>query len=115
MAGQLVEHDDLVGVDPGQTVGRQAPHGVEQPGLRGVSEPIEAGAVQPGSGVTVVEELCHQLMSLSCSPFDQRCPLGADRSPGLLGFGRDPAVDGHSHSCASLVMTNSSGGASSSS
>lgn len=103
MAGQLVEDDDLVGVDPGQSIRRVAPHRVEQARFGGVAQPVEAGTVQPGAGVTVVEELRHQLVSLRRDPLDEGGALGADRAPGLLGLGRDPGVDGDSHRCASLA------------
>jgi len=115
MAGELVENDDLVGVDPGQTVRRQAPHRIEQAGFGGVAQSIEAGTVESGAGVAVVEELRHQLVSLRCDPLGEGGTLGADRAPGLLGLGRDPGVDGDSHRCASLVTASWAGDASSSS
>src|SRR6267143_30336 len=46
VAGQLVEHDHLVGGDPGEAIRRQAPYGVEEPRLGRVTKSIEVGAIQ---------------------------------------------------------------------
>jgi len=62
VAGEFVEHDDLVGVDAGEPVGRQAPHEVDQPGLGGVAQGVQAGPIQPGAGVPIVAELGDQLV-----------------------------------------------------
>ena len=62
VAGQFVEHDDLVGVNPGEPVRRQAPHHVDQLGLGGVAQGVQAGPVQPGAGVPIVAELADQLV-----------------------------------------------------
>ena len=97
VAGQLVKDQHLVGVGPSQAVGRQAPHRVDGPCFRGVSQGVEAGAVQAGAGVAVVDELGHQLVALGRHPGPQRVELRADRAPGLLGLGRHPCVYAHPH------------------
>jgi hypothetical protein len=40
VAGQFVEHDDLVGVDAGEPVRGQAPDDVDQSGLGGVAQGV---------------------------------------------------------------------------
>jgi hypothetical protein len=115
VAGQLVEHDHLVGVDPGEAIRRQAPYGVEEPRLGRVTKSIEVGAIQAGTGVPVIDELCDQLVALGIGPLTQRGDLGADGAPGFLGLGRDPCIDGHSHRHASSLITVSSPGKASSS
>ena len=62
VAGQFVEHDDLIGIDPGEPVWRQAPNDVDQAGLGGVAQGVQAGPVQPGAGVPIVAELGDQLV-----------------------------------------------------
>ena len=64
VAGQLVEHDHLVGVDAGEPVRGQAPHPLDQPGLRGVAQRVQPGPVQPGPGVAVVAELGDRFVAL---------------------------------------------------
>jgi hypothetical protein len=115
VAGQLVEHDHLVGVDAGEAIRRQAPYGVEEPRLGRVTKSIEVGAIQAGTGVPVIDELCDQLVALGIGPLTQRGDLGADGAPGFLGLGRDPCIDGHSHRHASSLITVSSPGKASSS
>jgi hypothetical protein len=101
VAGQFVEHDHLVGVDPGETVRRQAPHGVDETGFRGVAHAVEPGTIKPSTGVTVIEELAHHVVTLSGSPLAQHRHLGADRPPGFLRLGRHPGVYGNSHRASS--------------
>ena len=62
-AGQLVEDQNLIGVDPGQPVRRQAPDGVEQARLGGIPQRVQAGPVQPGAGMPVVDILADQLVT----------------------------------------------------
>ena len=61
--GQLVEDEDLVGVDAGQPVRRQAPHRRRTARLGGVAQRVQPGPVQPGAGVPVVDELADQLVA----------------------------------------------------
>ena len=61
-AGQLVQDEHLVGVGAGEPVRGQAPDHLEQPGLGGVAQRVQAGPVQPGAGVPVVEVLAGQLV-----------------------------------------------------
>ena len=93
--GELVEDHHLVGVVAGQTIGGQAPHPLEGAGFGGVAQGVEAGPVEAGAGVAVVDELGHQAGALGRHPFPQRVELRADRAPGLLGLGRHPGVDRH--------------------
>jgi len=104
VAGQLVEHDHLVGVDAGQPVRGQAPHGVDEAGLGGVTHRVQAGAVQPGAGVAVVAELVDQVVAFVVDACSQQFQLRADGAPLLLGFGGDPGVDGGSHRRASFPV-----------
>lgn len=73
-------------VGPGQAVGRQAPHRLDGPRLRRVPQGVEAGPVQAGPRVAVVDELGHQLVALGHHPGAQRLELGADRPSGLLSL-----------------------------
>ena len=105
VAGQLVEHDDLVGVDAGEPVRGQAPHPLDQPGLRGVAQRVQPGPVQPGPGVAVVAELGDHLVALDADPFAQHRELGTDGAPGLLALGGHPCVERDPHPGNSLIMS----------
>jgi hypothetical protein len=97
MAGQFVEHDDLVGVDPSQPVRRQAPHRLDQPGLGDIPQRVQAGPVEPGTGVPVVAELSDQLVALGRHPLPQQRQLRADGAALLLTLGGHPRVDRDPH------------------
>jgi len=47
MTCQLVEHDDLIGIHPSQSIGRQTPDGIKLPSFGGIAQRVEARAVQP--------------------------------------------------------------------
>jgi hypothetical protein len=97
VAGELVQDQDLVGVGAGQPIRGQAPDGVDGARFGGVAEPVQSGAVQPGPGVAVIDELLDEFLALGGDPVPQRLQLRADRCPRLLGVGRHPGVDAHSH------------------
>ena len=96
-AGQLVEDEDLVGVDPGQPVRREAPDAFEQPGLGGVTQRVQAGPVQSGTGVPVIDELADQLVPGGADVVPQRRELGADGAAFGLPLGRHPGIERHLH------------------
>src|SRR6266568_6634458 len=62
-AGQLVQDQDLVGAGAGKPVRGQAPHRLEQAGLGGVAQRVQAGPVQPRAGLAVVDVLAGQLIA----------------------------------------------------
>jgi hypothetical protein len=100
-AGQLVQHEDLVGVGPGEPVRRQAPHQLEQAGLGGVAQRVQAGPVQPRAGLAVVDVLAGQLVPRCGHALAQHLQLGADRAAFGLPLGGYPCVEGDLHRCAS--------------
>jgi len=71
-AGQLVQHEDLVGVGAGEPVRGQAPHQLEQAGLGGVAQRVQAGPVQPGAGLAVVGILACSRSTCSWEPIVPR-------------------------------------------
>jgi hypothetical protein len=97
VAGELVQDQDLVGVGAGQPIRGQAPDGVDGACFGGVAQPVQAGAVQPGPGVAVIDELVDQFVALGGDTLAQRLQLRADRRPRSLGVGRHSGVDAHSH------------------
>ena len=105
VAGQLVQHDHLVGVAAGEPVGRQAPHGLDQPGFGRVPQPVQPRAVQPRTRVAVVAELGDHLVTRIGGALSQRGKLGADRAAVVLALGGDPGVDTGVHGFASLAST----------
>ena len=92
VAGQFVQHDHLVGVDPGETVRRWTPHGIDETGFSGVTHAVEAWPVKAGAGETVVEKLAHHVVALSGGPLAQHRHLRTDRPPRFLRFGLHPGV-----------------------
>jgi len=104
VAGQFVEHDDLVGVDAGESIRGQAPHPLDQPGLGGVAQRVQPGPVQPGPGVAVVAELGDDLLALDADPVAQHRELGSDGAPGLLALGGHPGVERDPHPGNSFMV-----------
>ena len=96
-AGQLVQDEDLIGVGAGEPVRGQAPHQLEQAGLGGVAQRVEAGPVQPRAGLAVVDVLAGQLIPGGADMLAQRLQLGADRAALGLPLGGHPRVDGDLH------------------
>lgn len=105
VAGQLVEHDHLVGVDAGEPVRGQAPRPLDQPGLRRVAQRVQPGPVQPCPGVAVVADLGDHLVALEADPLAQHRELGPDGAPGLLALGGHPCVERDSHPGNSLIVS----------
>ena len=97
VAGQFVGDEHLVGVGAGQPVGREAPQHLDETGLGGVAQGVEAGPVEPGAGDAVVEVLPGQFVAVGRHPGPQRLELGTDGPSGFLGIGRHPGVDPDSH------------------
>ena len=77
-AVQLVEHQHLVGVGAGEPVRRQAPHPFDEPGLGGITQRVQAGPVQSGAGMPVVDVLADQLVTGGGDVFAQQRQLRAD-------------------------------------
>jgi hypothetical protein len=105
VAAQLVEDDDLVGIDAGEPVRGQTPHPLDQPGLRGVAQRVQPWSVQPGPGVAVIAELGDHLVALGADAFAQHLELGPDGAPGLLAAGGHPCVERGSHPGNSLIVS----------
>src|SRR5256885_13463368 len=82
VAGQLVEHDHLVGVDPGEAIRRQAPYGVEEPRLGRVTKSIEGGAIQAGTRGPVIDGLCDPPVAPRIGPPPPRGAPGGPWGPG---------------------------------
>lgn len=96
-AGQLVEDEHLVGEVAGQPVGGEHPHPFEEARLGLVAQGVEAGTVQAGAGVSVVDEAGRELVAdLDHSGFEHG-DLRVDGSPIGLCFRRHSGVDGRSH------------------
>ena len=95
--GQLVEDQNLVGVGPGQPVRREAPHPLEQPAFGAVTQRVQPGPVQPGSGVAVVEVLTDQFVPRFGHVLTQQLQLGTDGAPFGLPLGRDPGIQRRPH------------------
>jgi hypothetical protein len=98
-AGQLVQDEDLVGVGAGEPVRGQAPHHLEQAGLGGVAQRVQAGPVQPGAGLAVVHVLAGQLVAARRDVLAQHVQLRADRAAFGLPLGGHPRADGDFHRC----------------
>ena len=96
-AGQLVEDQDLVGVGAGEPVRRQAPHPLDQPGLGGVTQRVQAGPVQPGAGVAVVDVLADQFVPGGGDVLAQHRQLGADGAAFGLPLGGHPGIQRRPH------------------
>jgi hypothetical protein len=97
--GQLVEDQHLIGVGPGQPVGREAPHGLEGAGFALISQRVQTGTVQAGAGVAVIAELSDQVVALGPDASSQDLELGTDGAAGFLGVARHPGVDSNLHRC----------------
>jgi hypothetical protein len=96
---ELLEDEDLIGVLTSQTIGAEDQHHLERPGLRPIPEAIEAGAIQPGAAVAVIDadvRLDH-LVSLLAGVPAQRVELRGNRALLFLPLSGDPRVDGDSH------------------
>ena len=104
-AGQLVQNQDLVGVGAGEPVRGQAPQQLEQAGLGGVAQRVQAGPVQPRAGLPVVDVFAGQLVPAGRDVLAQYLQLGADRAASGLPLGRDPGVKGDLHRCASWIKS----------
>jgi hypothetical protein len=104
VSSQLVEHDDLIGVDAGEAVRRQAPHHFDETDLGRVPHGIEARTIQPRTRMPIVGELTDQLVALGADPFSKGGQLRADGAPLLLGLGGHSGVDRCSHWCASKMV-----------
>ena len=104
-AFQFVEDHHLIGVSPGEAVGRQAPHRFDEPRLSGVPQGVQAGTVEAGSRIAVIEVLGDELLLLGGHPGPEHLELGADRALGLLGLAGDPGVERHPHCATSSVSS----------
>ena len=96
-AGELVEHEYLVGVGAREPVRAQTPHRLEQARLGGVAQGVQAGPVQPRPGLTVVDVLADQLIAAGRDAITQHLQLRADRAPLGLPLGGHPRVEGNLH------------------
>jgi len=99
VACQLIDDNHLVGVDPGQAIRRQTPHGIDESGFGSIPQGVKPGSVQPGSGVPVVAKFADQLMALGADSLAQRCQLRANGPACLLSVAGHPCIDRHSHRC----------------
>ena len=96
-AVQLVEHQHLVGVGAGEPVRRQAPHPFDEPGLGGITQRVQAGAVQSGAGMPVVDVLADQLVTGGGDVFAQQRQLRADGAAVGLALGGHPRIQRRPH------------------
>ena len=96
-AVQLVEHQHLVGVGAGEPVRRQAPHPFDEPGLGGITQCVQAGAVQSGAGMPVVDVLADQLVTGGGDVFAQQRQLRADGAAVGLALGGHPRIQRRPH------------------
>jgi hypothetical protein len=99
MACQLIEHNDLIGVDAGQPIRGQTPDGIEPPGFGRVAQRIKTGSVQSRPGAPIIAVFDDELVPFRGNPLAQDLDLRADGSSRFLGFGGDARVDCYSHRC----------------
>ena len=107
-SGQLVQDQNLVGVDPGQPVRRQAPDGLEEPASaasRNASRPGRSSrAPEYPSSMNSLINWCPAVLTWSA----QR-ELGADRAAFGLPLGRHPGVDRDPHYAPPSCTTQNGG------
>ena len=96
-AVQLVEHQHLIGVGAGEPVRRQAPQPFDEPGLGGITQRVQAGPVQSGAGMPVVDVLADQLVTGSGDVFAQQRQLRADGAAVGLRLGGHPRIQRRPH------------------
>ena len=102
MAGQFVENDDLIGVHASQAVGRQTPHALDVSGFGSVAQGVQTGTVQARAGEAVIDVFSDRFVPFLGHALTQHRELRTDGAARLLGIGRDPGVDRHSHRCVAL-------------
>src|SRR5689334_17763581 len=99
MPGQLIGDQDLVSIATSQPIWRQAPHLLEEAGICGIARCVQTGAIEAGTGVTVVGVFVDDLVPKLRLFLAQRLELGTDGATRLLRVGRDASIDGNGH-CA---------------